>query len=229
MMMLMFRTFLLCLALGQVAGFQALKTTMPVSSSCSTGSTLSQLNAHHRNNKNEAQKLAAGIVAAATIWASCLPLAPAIAFDGMSSSPTLIAARSGGRAGGRAPSRPMSRSMPPPRTTYRSSTTIVRPMIATPPIVVSPFGGGMGYGYGYNPLGGFGLGYGLGAMNNAGDSYRDYRQESEIQRDRAELEVEKQKSKDLEARLRALEQAQQGNVQAQQQLQLQPAAAAVAK
>jgi hypothetical protein len=39
---------------------------------------------------------------------------------------------------------------------------------------------------------------------------KDYRQESEIQRERAELDLEKQKSADLEARIKQLE-AAQGN------------------
>jgi len=126
-------------------------------------------------------------------------------------SPELVAARSGGRAGGRAGGGSRSRSSysAPSRTMYRSSTTIVRPMIASPPIVISPFGGGYGYGYG-NPMGGFGLGYGLGAINSAGDSMRDYRQESEIQQSKAELEQAKARELELEQRIKALEAQDKG-------------------
>jgi hypothetical protein len=127
-------------------------------------------------------------------------------------STQLLAGRSGGRAGGRAAYRAPSSSarMAAPRTTYRSSTTIIRPMIAPPPVVISPFGAGIGFGggYGYNPMGGFGLGYGLGALNSAGNEVRDYRQESEIQRSKAELEQAKAKEAELEARLKVLEEAQ---------------------
>merc|ERR1719362_1390996 len=81
------------------------------------------------------------------------------------------------------------------RTTY----------ISAPPVVVSPFG--MGMGYGYNPFGGVGLGYGLGAANSIGNEIRDNRQESEIQNERVELELAKQKAAQLEQRLAQLEQA----------------------
>jgi hypothetical protein len=103
---------------------------------------------------------------------------PALAFqDGYLMQSTslphmLVAGRSGGRAGGRASPRPAARARAPAArapSAVRSSTTIVRPMIVSPPVVVSPFGYGYGYG---NPMGGFGLGYGLGAMNSAADSMR---------------------------------------------------------
>lgn len=56
-----------------------------------------------------------------------------------------------------------------------------------------------------------GLGYGLGAMNSAGDSIRDYRQESEIQQSKAELEQAKAREAELEQRIRALEQSTNSN------------------
>mmetsp|Transcript_24733 Transcript_24733/g.38157 ORF Transcript_24733/g.38157 Transcript_24733/m.38157 type:complete len:216 (-) Transcript_24733:51-698(-) len=124
-------------------------------------------------------------------------------------SSLLIAARSGGRAGGRS-----SRGMSSPRMSspggsrraapsYRSTTIIApaRPVISSP-IYVSPFGYSP---FSYNPFGGFGLGYGLGSMNNARDTARDYRQESEIQQTKAELETAKAKEAELEQRIKELE------------------------
>ncbi|GKZ00979.1 hypothetical protein MPSEU_001049400 [Mayamaea pseudoterrestris] len=150
------------------------------------------------------RNVAAGLMMATGLLLSSDP-ALALTENTISNLPlTLIAARSGGRAGGRAYRAPAS-ARPASSTTYRS-TTIVRPMVASPPIIVSP---GYGYGgYGYSsPFSGFGLGYGLGAINSAGDQMRDYRQDSEIQRDRVELEMEKQKSAELEARIKQLEMA----------------------
>ena len=109
------------------------------------------------------KQTAASFVAAAFLAANVATAAPAFAGTlDTSSSTQVIAGRSGGRMGGRSSMGGMSRSYSSPgrgysgyspgrSTTYRSSTTIVRPMIA-PPIMVSPFG----YGYGYNPMGGFG-------------------------------------------------------------------------
>ena len=256
-----------------------------------------------RNHKN----VAASFMAAAFLAANLATAVPALAVSSFDSNVVLdnsviVSARSGGRAGGRssasysrAPSRSSYSSPRPSSTTYRSSTTIVRPMIAPPPVVVSPFG----MGYGYNPMGGFGtcvekekereklcvfvvvvvvvvvfgfdrirsdqiewgrtailvphsthplthppflppvlsflrhdanavsfcivsilcfpwsnirghvgLGYGLGAINNAGNEYRDYRQEGEIQQSKAELEMAKKREAELEARIKALEQGQ---------------------
>lgn len=160
---------------------------------------------HASSMDKRGQQLTAGVVAAALALGTLQPL-PASAHDFGSSQ--IIAARSGGRAGGRAYRAPSRSSYAAPsRTTYRSSTTIVRPMIAPSPVIVSPFG------YGYSsPFSGFGLGYGLGAMNSAGDSYRDYRQESEIQRSQMELEQAKQREAELETRLKALEDAQKQQV-----------------
>eukprot|EP00555_Chaetoceros_dichaeta_P002552 CAMPEP_0198249560 /NCGR_PEP_ID=MMETSP1447-20131203/1054_1 /TAXON_ID=420782 /ORGANISM="Chaetoceros dichaeta, Strain CCMP1751" /LENGTH=244 /DNA_ID=CAMNT_0043934231 /DNA_START=111 /DNA_END=845 /DNA_ORIENTATION=+ len=112
---------------------------------------------------------------------------------------------------------------------YRSRT-----YISAPPVVVSPFG--MGMGYGYNPLGGMGLGYGLGAASNIGNQMTDNRQEGEIQNSRIELEQAKFKAAQLEARLEQLEKGSAGGqtqalppVQALQQVapvQAQPPALA---
>jgi hypothetical protein len=167
--------------------------------------------------ENEKQR-AAGVIAAVFLAANVANVAPAVASASLDVGPSrvLVAARSGGRMGGRS----AGRSYSSPRSTYRSSTTIVRPMISSPPIIV-PFGGGFGYGgygYGYNPLGGFGLGYGLGAMNQAGNAITDYRQESEIARSKAELEVAKQREAELEARVKALEEQNKGD-QAKEQVQ----------
>eukprot|EP00545_Synedropsis_sp_CCMP1620_P008296 CAMPEP_0119015362 /NCGR_PEP_ID=MMETSP1176-20130426/10894_1 /TAXON_ID=265551 /ORGANISM="Synedropsis recta cf, Strain CCMP1620" /LENGTH=206 /DNA_ID=CAMNT_0006968649 /DNA_START=66 /DNA_END=686 /DNA_ORIENTATION=+ len=162
--------------------------------------------------QNEKQT-AATLIAAAFLAANVATAAPAFAamtgtdFGGSSQ---VIAGRSGGRSGGRARSgggggarRPSSYSAAP-RTTYRSQTTIVRPMIASPPVVISPFGGGYG-GYGYNPMGGMGLGYAMGSMNNNGNAAREYRQESEIQSEKVELEQAKARAAELETRIKALE------------------------
>jgi hypothetical protein len=161
--------------------------------------------------ENEKQTVAT-VMAAAFLAVNVATVAPAMAstmdFGGSSQ---VVAGRSGGRAGGRAggggarrSAAPSARSYSAPRSTYRSSTTIVRPMYS-PPVVISPFGGG--YGYGYNPLGGMGLGYGLGAMQGNRDEARDYRQESEIQQSKAELDQAKLQAAELEARIKALEAA----------------------
>jgi len=120
-----------------------------------------------------------------------------------SGSSNIVAARSGGRAGGRSSMRSTPRSTPPPRSysSYGSSTTVIQPMVAPSPVIVSPFG----MGYGYNPFGGFGMGYGLGALNSAGNEIRDYRQESEIQRGKAELDAAKEREAQLEKRVQELE------------------------
>ena len=167
--------------------------------------------------KNEHHKAAAAI-AAAFFAVNVATAAPAFAaMHDFAGSSQIVAGRSGGRAGGRSGGggararsssvRSSSSYSSAPRTTYNSQTTIVRPMMARPSVVISPFGGGYG-GYGYNPspFGGLGLGYGLGAMNNRNDEARDYRQEAEIQKERAELDVAKEKNAALEARIQALEQ-----------------------
>ena len=211
------------------SSFQSVKNKQLVSSSFSL----------QASKNGHAPAAAAGLATAAIILANVLSWTPANAMEGIdvdnhyrdgiatSSSNILLAARSGGRSGGRAYRRSPSRmSSPSPRSsysTYSRSTTIIRPTISAPPIVVSPFGGGFGYGYGYgSPFSGFGLGYGLGALNSAGDSIRDYRQESEIQQSKAELELARQKEAELEARIKQLEQGQQPPSQ-QQAPQLQEA------
>jgi hypothetical protein len=66
----------------------------------------------------------------------------------------LLAGRSGARMGGRSSGVRARSSYSSPSRSYRSSTTIIRPMIAPSPVIVSP---GFGYSpFGYNPLGGFG-------------------------------------------------------------------------
>lgn len=75
-----------------------------------------------------------------------------------------------------------------------------------------------------------GLGIGLNSLNQIGNDIRDYRQEGEIQRTRAELANSQQREAEMEARLRVLELAQKNptmstediiKLMQQQQLQLQ--------
>lgn len=164
------------------------------------------------------KKAAASAVAAAFIVSGILSADSAFAMTPhvVGSTSNTVAARSGGRAGGRAMGGGAAIRSGGMRggASYRGSygggrTTVitpVRPMIA-PPVVISPFGG---FGYGYNPLGGFGLGYGMGAIGGGGigGGMREYRQEEDIARSKAELEVAKQKEAELEARIRALEAGQ---------------------
>ena len=51
------------------------------------------------------------------------------------------------------------------------------------------------------------LGLGLSAINSVGESMREYNQEREIARERAELNEARIKQAELEARLRSLESA----------------------
>jgi len=128
-------------------------------------------------------------------------------------SSTIIAGRGGGRGGGRSMGGGGGRRMSSGPASYArpsSVRTVNRTYISAPPVVVSPFG--MGMGYGYNPFGGVGLGYGLGAASSIGNEIRDNRQEGEIQNGRVELEMEKQKTAQLEQRLAQLEQAQRATV-----------------
>ncbi|KAI2509432.1 hypothetical protein MHU86_4933 [Fragilaria crotonensis] len=191
-----FTWFALCLAIANAF------SPTPVSGHASKTALQMQ---ESRNND------VAKVIATAFLAASIATAAPAFAATDFAGSTELIlAGRSGGRAGGRSGGGGYSRSRGPsraPPTAYRSSTTIIRPMIASPPVVISPFGGG--FGYGYNPFGGVGLGYGLGAMNSYGNEMRDYRQEAEIQKEKAELELAKEKNAELEARIKALEQTGQ--------------------
>ncbi len=53
-----------------------------------------------------------------------------------------------------------------------------------------------------------GFGYGFGALNAVGNDIRDFRQEGEIQRERAELDAAKQREAELAARIAQLEQSQ---------------------
>jgi len=132
-----------------------------------------------------------------------------------------VAARSGGRAGGRA-SRPASRSVAPStsKTVINRSTTIV-----APPVVVG--GGGYGgYGYGgyggyYDPTPGIALNLGLSAVSAVGNGMREYRQEGEIARSRAELSAAKDREADMAERIRQLEMMQMQQARGQQVVQPQ--------
>jgi uncharacterized membrane protein len=153
--------------------------------------------------KNDGKKVAASFLTAAFIATNVFAVDAAFATDDFDfgGSTEIVAGRSGGRGGGRAsraPSRSSYSAPAPTRTIER--TTIIQQPSYTPSIVVSPFG--------YNPYGGFGMGYGFGALNSIGNEIRDNRQESEIQRSRAELEQARMKEAELEGRLRSLEAAQ---------------------
>jgi hypothetical protein len=201
-MLLLFRTVTALLCIGVASAFapnnlqetrRGVETSLQASSSKEDGDFLADLTG---------RTAAASLAVAAAIFANVAVAAEPVGAHGdLGASSQVIAARSGGRAGGRAAARSAA---PPPRSSSRTviRETIVRPSYS-PGVIVTP-----GIGFGYNPLGGFGLGYGLGAAGSIGDSYRDYRQEGEIQQNRAELSAERQKSAELEARLRALEQAQ---------------------
>mmetsp|Transcript_14296 Transcript_14296/g.17237 ORF Transcript_14296/g.17237 Transcript_14296/m.17237 type:complete len:216 (+) Transcript_14296:54-701(+) len=172
-------------------------------------------------NHMDVGKMIKGAAASAVFLGAFLASDPALALtpmDGMAAdfgSTQVVAGRSGGRAGGRAGGgRRMvapSRAGPSTSRSY-SRTTVVRPMIAPSPIMVSPFG----MGYGYNPMGGFGLGYGLGAMN---DINREMRQEGQIRNTETELQAAQRKNMELEMRLKALEQNQQQQQLVQPQVQ----------
>lgn len=88
-------------------------------------------------------------------------------------------------------------------------------------------GGGYGYGgygYGYDPTPGIALNLGLSAVSAVGNGMREYRQESEIARSRAELGAAKEREAEMAERIRALEQMQmqQGRVQQPQVIYAQP-------
>lgn len=169
---------------------------------------------------------AASALTAAYLLTGVLSADAAFAADAYSTQPSfvdssiVVAARSGGRAGGRA-SRPASRSVAPStsKTVINRSTTIV-----APPVVVG--GGGYGgYGYGgyggyYDPTPGIALNLGLSAVSAVGSGMREYRQESEIARSRAELGAAKDREADMAERIRQLEmmQMQQGRGHVQPQV-----------
>jgi hypothetical protein len=181
-----------------------------------SGRAATSLEAARRENGGfDLKKVATSALAAAFLAANVVAMEPALALDSSSSSmfdfgsSEVIAGRSGGRSGGRVSSGGARSS-----SYSRSSTTIVRPttVIRTSPTYVAPpvyIAPSIGYGYGYNPLGGLGMGYALGSMNNIGNDMRDYRQESEIQQSKVQLEQARMKEAELEARLRQLEAAQQ--------------------
>jgi hypothetical protein len=63
-----------------------------------------------------------------------------------------------------------------------------------------------------------GLGLGLNSMNQIGNDMRDYRQEGEIQRTRADLQDSRQRETEMETRLRQLEMAAQNQQLSPQQI-----------
>jgi hypothetical protein len=72
-----------------------------------------------------------------------------------------------------------------------------------------------------DPLNFLGMSLGLNAMSNMGNDMRDYRQEGEIQRTKAELNESKMREAQMEQRLRQLEmngQSQQMSQAQQQQM-----------
>jgi uncharacterized membrane protein len=134
--------FLAALSLRSVTGF----VTKPAKTQSSTALSVT--------TDNISKQTAASFLAAAYLVGSLATADVAVAFDGNDphfGSSEIVAARSGGRAGGRSYRAPASSSRAPSTSrSYRSTTVIQRPVYATPPVVVSPFG------YGYNPMGGFG-------------------------------------------------------------------------
>jgi hypothetical protein len=189
----------------------SLEAFAPIGPASGRAATTS-LDAARKNDGFDLKKVAASAFAAAFLAANVVAMDPALALDSSVfdfGSSEVISARSGGRSGGRVSSGGARSS-----SYSRSSTTIVRPttVIRTSPTYVAPpvyIAPSIGYGYGYNPLGGLGMGYALGSMNNIGNDMRDYRQESEIQQSKAQLEQARIKEAELEARLRQLEAAQQ--------------------
>lgn len=208
--------FFALLCLGSVEAFS---TTSKISATRQGGTTALAAS----QQENISRTFAVSAVAAAYLFANIATAPPAEAFDDFGST-QVIAGRSGGRAGGRSSSggyrgggggrssyggggyggRSAYGGGGYGGNTYRS-TTIVRPMIAPSPIIMSPYG--YGGGFGGSPLGGFGMGYGLGAMQNRGDTVRDIRQEGEIQQEKTELEIAKARSAELEIRIKALEES----------------------
>jgi uncharacterized membrane protein len=154
---------------------------------------------------NDGKRMAASFLVAAYLMSNVAVVAPAFAYDDLFGSSEVIAGRSGGRSGGRSSSGGASsfKSSRAPTVIDRRTTVIQSPGYATP-VMVAPM-----YGYGYNPMAGLGLGLGLGAVNDIGNTMRDYRQESEIQESKAELQQARMKAAELEGRLRQLEQASQ--------------------
>eukprot|EP00429_Kryptoperidinium_foliaceum_P107739 CAMPEP_0176239252 /NCGR_PEP_ID=MMETSP0121_2-20121125/28777_1 /TAXON_ID=160619 /ORGANISM="Kryptoperidinium foliaceum, Strain CCMP 1326" /LENGTH=209 /DNA_ID=CAMNT_0017578737 /DNA_START=88 /DNA_END=716 /DNA_ORIENTATION=+ len=168
-----------------------------------------QSTALHMTPEEGMKRAAVSLVAAAFLASNLAVVEPAFAVDDMDfGSSQVVAARSGGRAGGRSSAA---------RAPSDRALSFKGPMSNPPPVIVAPpiYGG---YGYGYNPLPGLGLSIGLNTMNQIGNDMRDYRQEGEIQRTRAELENSRQREAEMEARLRQLEMAAQNQQLSQQQI-----------
>ena len=66
-----------------------------------------------------------------------------------------------------------------------------------------------------------GLSLGLNAVSQIGNDMRDYRQETEIQRTRAELDAAKLRESEMESRMRQLEMNQQMQQFQNQQMMMQ--------
>lgn len=167
------------------------------------------------NASSDGKVAAASALTAAYLLTGVLSADAALAADAYSNQPSfvdssiVVAARSGGRAGGRAAPRPASRSVAPSssKTVINRSTTVIQ----APPVVVGGgygYGGYGGYGYGYDPTPGIALNLGLSAVSAVGNGMREYRQESEIARSRAELGAAKEREAEMAERIRALEQMQ---------------------
>jgi hypothetical protein len=191
------------LSLSTSAAFTAPKTNLNTR-------TLTSLNA-----SSDGKTFAASVLTSAYLLTGLLSADAAFAADAYSTQPSfvdssiVVAARSGGRAGGRSAPRPASRSVAPSsssKTVINRSTTVIQ----APPVVVGGgygYGGYGGYGY-YDPTPGIALNLGLSAVSAVGNGMREYRQESEIARSRAELGAAKEREAEMAERIRALEQMQ---------------------
>ncbi|CAB9505873.1 expressed unknown protein [Seminavis robusta] len=152
------------------------------------------------SSSDSSAPVVASVLAAAFLFSNIIAVAPAFADDPIDSSSQVIAARSGGRMGGRSSMGSRGRSsMGASRGSYNSysRTTVVRPMVTSPVIVAPPMYSP------FSPFSPFGFGFGLGG--GIGDSYRDYRQDGEIARERSELQEAKIRQAELEQRIAQLE------------------------
>jgi hypothetical protein len=174
------------------------------------------------------KNLAASAITAAYLLTGILSADAALAADAYTVPPSFVdssvvlAGRSGGRAGGRAAPRPAARPVAPTssKTVINRSTTVIQ----APPVVVGGgygYGGYGGYGY-YDPTPGIALNLGLSAVSAVGNGMREYRQESEIARSRAELGAAKEREAEMAERIRALEQMQMQQGRGPQVIYAQP-------
>ena len=187
-------------------------------------STSAAFTAPHQSNVRASTSLsmkandktfAASALTAAYLLTGVLSADAAFAADAFETQPSfvdssiVVAARSGGRAGGRAAPRPAARAPSSSKTVINRSTTVIQ----APPVVVGGGYGGYGYGGYYDPTPGIALNLGLSAVSAVGNGMREYRQESEIARSRAELGAAREREAEMAERIRALEQMQmqQGN------------------